>query len=49
MEVHPDPDQALCDGANSLPLASLPALLDQLVAIRGAVAATLPESRTRNQ
>lgn len=26
MEVHPDPDRALCDGPNSLPLAALPRL-----------------------
>jgi len=37
MEVHPDPERALCDGPNSLPLASLPALLDQLLKIRRAV------------
>ncbi len=33
MEVHPDPDKALCDGANSLPLAELKVLLKRLVAL----------------
>ncbi len=33
MEVHPDPDKALCDGANSLPLAELKSLLKRLVAL----------------
>jgi len=38
MEVHPDPDNALCDGPNSLPLNEIESLLKQLVAIRTAVA-----------
>jgi 2-dehydro-3-deoxyphosphooctonate aldolase (KDO 8-P synthase) len=33
MEVHPEPDKALCDGANSLPLAELETLLKRLVAL----------------
>lgn len=33
MEVHPDPDKALCDGPNSLPLAGLETLWRQLQAI----------------
>jgi 2-dehydro-3-deoxyphosphooctonate aldolase (KDO 8-P synthase) len=33
MEVHPEPDKALCDGANSLPLAELESLLRRLVAL----------------
>ena len=33
MEVHPDPDKALCDGANSLPLTELEFLLKRLVAL----------------
>ena len=33
MEVHPDPDRALCDGPNSLRLTELPDLLRQLIAI----------------
>ena len=31
MEVHPDPDKALCDGPNSLPLAAVPALWRDLL------------------
>jgi 2-dehydro-3-deoxyphosphooctonate aldolase (KDO 8-P synthase) len=34
MEVHEDPPHALSDGANALHLSLLPALLDELVAIR---------------
>jgi 2-dehydro-3-deoxyphosphooctonate aldolase (KDO 8-P synthase) len=37
LEVHEDPDQALCDGPNSLPLSQLPGLLGQLKAIHSAV------------
>jgi 2-dehydro-3-deoxyphosphooctonate aldolase (KDO 8-P synthase) len=37
LEVHPDPDKALSDGANSLSLDSLPDLLMQLAAIRAAL------------
>ncbi|MFC1523699.1 3-deoxy-8-phosphooctulonate synthase [Thermodesulfobacteriota bacterium] len=33
MEVHPDPDQALCDGPNSIPLDQVEALLVQLMKI----------------
>ena len=33
MEVHPNPDQALCDGPNSLPLDQVEALMKQLLAI----------------
>ena len=33
LEVHPDPDHALCDGPNSLPLAQLEGLLKRLLAI----------------
>jgi len=33
MEVHEDPDQALCDGPNSIPLSELPVLLKKLRAI----------------
>ena len=39
LEVHEDPDEALCDGPNSLPLDQLPALLVQLKAIKTALAA----------
>ncbi len=37
MEVHPDPDHALCDGPNSWPLDQVEPLLRQLLAIRAAV------------
>ena len=30
-EVHEDPDRALCDGANSLPLAQVKTLLQQIL------------------
>jgi len=33
IEAHPDPDRALCDGPNSLPLAAVPPLLKTLKAI----------------
>ncbi|MFO7875466.1 MAG: 3-deoxy-8-phosphooctulonate synthase [Desulfovermiculus sp.] len=33
MEVHPDPDRALCDGPNSWPLDRLHSLLSQLIAL----------------
>ncbi len=38
MEVHPDPDKALCDGPNSWPLEQVEPLLKQLLAIRTAAA-----------
>jgi len=37
MEVHPEPDKALCDGPNSWPLDQVEPLLRQLLAIRAAV------------
>lgn len=37
MEVHPDPDKALCDGPNSLPLDGLYDLIKTLKAIRKAI------------
>jgi 2-dehydro-3-deoxyphosphooctonate aldolase (KDO 8-P synthase) len=37
MEVHPDPDKALCDGPNSWPLDQVETLLKQLLAVRAAV------------
>jgi 2-dehydro-3-deoxyphosphooctonate aldolase (KDO 8-P synthase) len=40
LEVHPDPDRALCDGPNSLALESLPALLATLKRIEAAVRET---------
>ena len=42
MEVHDDPDQALSDGPNMVPLASLPALLRQVLAIDEARRAAAP-------
>jgi 2-dehydro-3-deoxyphosphooctonate aldolase (KDO 8-P synthase) len=44
MEVHPDPDHALSDGPNMVPLHRLEPLLAQLVAIRAAVATGLAPS-----
>ena len=40
MEVHPDPDKALCDGPNSLKLDTLNEMLSVLKAIRKATATT---------
>ncbi len=37
IEVHEDPDRALCDGPNSLPLSDVPALLSSLAGIYRAV------------
>ena len=37
MEVHPDPDNALCDGPNSIALDDIESLLRQLVSIRAAI------------
>ncbi len=44
MEVHPDPEQALSDGPNMVPLHRLEALLHQLLAIRAVVAGGTAES-----
>ena len=33
METHPNPDQALCDGPNAVPLKHMRALLEQLLAL----------------
>lgn len=41
-EVHEDPDRALCDGPNSLPLAQVEVLLRQILAIDALVKETLP-------
>jgi 2-dehydro-3-deoxyphosphooctonate aldolase (KDO 8-P synthase) len=40
LEMHEDPDAALCDGPNSLPLPSVPALLEMLTDIHHAVRRT---------
>ena len=45
MEVHPDPNQALSDGPNMVPLHRLEQLLEQLLAIRAAVGSTLAPSQ----
>lgn len=37
MEIHPNPDQALCDGPNSIPLEKVEELLVQLLRVRNAV------------
>jgi 2-dehydro-3-deoxyphosphooctonate aldolase (KDO 8-P synthase) len=44
MEVHPDPDNALSDGPNMVPLHRLDALLRQLLAIQEAVGTDLAPS-----
>ena len=44
MEIHEDPDQALSDGPNMLRLADLERLLEDLIAIRSAVAMLPPTS-----
>jgi 2-dehydro-3-deoxyphosphooctonate aldolase (KDO 8-P synthase) len=44
LEVHPNPERALSDGPNMVPLHRLEALLRQLLAIREAVADSLAES-----
>jgi 2-dehydro-3-deoxyphosphooctonate aldolase (KDO 8-P synthase) len=33
-ETHPEPDRALSDGPNMIPLAELPKLVDELVRLR---------------
>ncbi len=37
MEIHPEPEKALCDGPNSFPLDNIEEFLEQLVKIRQAV------------
>ena len=37
MEVHPDPDNALCDGPNSIALNDIEAILEQIAAIRSCI------------
>jgi 2-dehydro-3-deoxyphosphooctonate aldolase (KDO 8-P synthase) len=43
LEVHKDPECALCDGPNSLPLNSLEGLLNELKAIHGAILSSRQE------
>jgi len=42
METHADPDIALCDGPNMIPLSEVPALLEQLQRIHGLIRNELP-------
>lgn len=42
MEIHPDPDRALCDGPNSMPLGQVEDLLTRLSRIRAAVEDSTP-------
>ena len=44
IETHDDPAQARSDGPNMIPLAELPALLDQLLAIHRAIGRPQPVS-----
>ena len=44
LEVHPDPDKALCDGPNSLPLAELEPLMQDLLRVRSALAPSATSS-----
>jgi 2-dehydro-3-deoxyphosphooctonate aldolase (KDO 8-P synthase) len=37
LETHPNPDRALSDGPNMIPLAELPKLIDQLKQLRSLV------------
>jgi 2-dehydro-3-deoxyphosphooctonate aldolase (KDO 8-P synthase) len=41
MEIHPKPEEALCDGPNSMPLDSVEKLLVQILRIREAVNGTI--------
>ena len=40
IEVHPNPDQALCDGPQSLTFENFANLMDQVRAVKGAISAT---------
>ncbi|HBG45358.1 MAG TPA: 3-deoxy-8-phosphooctulonate synthase [Deltaproteobacteria bacterium] len=42
LEVHPDPDKALCDGPNSIALKDLPSILKEIIDIDGVVKAVTP-------
>ncbi|MCA9059786.1 MAG: 3-deoxy-8-phosphooctulonate synthase [Planctomycetaceae bacterium] len=46
METHPDPDHALSDGPNMVPLGSLESLLDQLTILRHTINSLTSEGRT---
>ena len=49
MEVHPDPDKALCDGPNSLPLDQVEPLMKKLVMIHNLVRKGLSPRPLRRQ
>ena len=49
MEVHSDPDRALCDGPNSLKLATLPNELRILKAIRNAIISSPTDTAAANE
>jgi 2-dehydro-3-deoxyphosphooctonate aldolase (KDO 8-P synthase) len=40
MEVHPSPEEALCDGPNSIALGELPGVLAEILAIDSAFRAS---------
>jgi len=42
METHPDPDRALCDGPNMLPIKDLPSVLSQLVKLDAVAKGAVP-------
>jgi 2-dehydro-3-deoxyphosphooctonate aldolase (KDO 8-P synthase) len=47
LETHPDPARALSDAATQLPLAEVPALLAELVAVRAALEPARPAAEAR--
>jgi 2-dehydro-3-deoxyphosphooctonate aldolase (KDO 8-P synthase) len=49
MEVHPEPDKALCDGPNMIPLDELPQMLKELKSIHELIAAHPPGSGDQQQ
>jgi 2-dehydro-3-deoxyphosphooctonate aldolase (KDO 8-P synthase) len=44
MEVHPEPDKALCDGPNMIPLDTLPQMLKVLKSIHELIASQTPDT-----
>ena len=49
MEVHPEPDKALCDGPNMIPLDELPQMLKELKGIHELIASYSPVEGDRQQ
>jgi 2-dehydro-3-deoxyphosphooctonate aldolase (KDO 8-P synthase) len=47
MEVHPEPDKALCDGPNMLPLDQLPQLLKVVKSIHELISAQTPDTKDK--